>query len=115
MHPKDPVPSDMKANVVYNIPCQVCPKSYIGQTSRTLKTRLGEHKAAVKKAQCETSAVAEHVWKKQHQMDWGNVTVITHESNQQKQCFLESWYIQRNRTMNRECGTLPLVYKCLVE
>ena len=29
VHPKDPVPSDMKANVVYNIPCQVCPKSYV--------------------------------------------------------------------------------------
>ena len=66
----------------------------------TFRSREGEYKAAAKKVQCETSAVAEHVWKKQHQMDWKNVTVIARESNQQKRCFLKSWYIQRNKTMN---------------
>ena len=50
VHPKDPVPAGQKANVVYNIPCSSCPKSYIGQTARLLDTRVKEHIAAVKKA-----------------------------------------------------------------
>ena len=36
---------------------------YVGQTSRLLETRLSEHKAAVKHARTDVSAVAEHVWK----------------------------------------------------
>ena len=62
VHPKDPVPAGQKANVVYNIPCLSCPKSYIGQTARLLETRVKEHKAAVKKGETATSAVTEHVW-----------------------------------------------------
>lgn len=49
---------ELKANVVYNIPRLSCLKSYIGQTART---RVREHKAAVKKGETDTSAVAEHV------------------------------------------------------
>ena len=70
------MPAGQKANVVYNIPCFSCPRSYIGQTARLLDTRVREHKAAVKKGETATSAVAEHVWEEHHQMDFSNVTVL---------------------------------------
>ena len=109
-YPKDPVPAGQKANVVYNIPCLSCPRSYIGQTARLLDTRVREHKAAVKKGETATSAVAEHVWKEHHQMDFNNVTILAREANKDQRCCLESWFIQRNSTINRELGTLPSVY-----
>ena len=46
--PKDPIPKEDKAGVVYQIPCSNCPQTYIGQTGRTLGQRLKEHKKAVK-------------------------------------------------------------------
>ena len=99
-HTKDPVPAGQKANVVYNIPSLSYPKSYISQTPQLLDTRVREHIAAVKKGETATSAVAEH------EMDFNNVTILARETNKDQRCCLESW----NSTINRELGTLPLVY-----
>ena len=53
VHPKDDTPTTKKSNDVYSIPCTTRPAVYIGQTSRTLNTRINEHKAAVKHARTE--------------------------------------------------------------
>ena len=107
LHTIDPVPAGQKANVVYNIPSLSYPKSYISQTAQLLDTRVREHIAAVKKGETATSAVAEH------EMDFNNVTILARETNKDQRCCLESWFIQRNSTINRELGTLPLVYNSL--
>ena len=41
---KDPIPME-KSGVVYEVPCS-CGKVYIGETKRTLETRMKEHRAA---------------------------------------------------------------------
>ena len=110
---KDPTLPGKKANVVYKIPCSECPAVYIGQTGRLLETRIAEHKTAVKHARCDVSAVADHVWNKQHQMDFNEVSILAQEKNQQQRCYLESWFIQTNNTINREVGSLLPVYGCL--
>ena len=110
---KDSLPSEKKSGVVYSIPCSSCPSVYIGQTGRCLGVRIEEHRAAIRHAQTEVSAVAEHVWVKHHQMDLKSTTILAQESNPQKRCFLESWFIQRHLCMNREIGSLVSIYKCL--
>ena len=35
--------------MVYEVPCKECHQTYIAETKRTLKVRLGEHKQAVKR------------------------------------------------------------------
>ena len=40
---KDRIPSELQSGVVYNYTCGGCNASYIGQTSRQLKTRISEH------------------------------------------------------------------------
>ena len=42
--PKDPVELDKKSNFVYKIPCKDCNVSYIGETKRSFKVRINEHK-----------------------------------------------------------------------
>jgi len=54
---------------VYQIPCASCPVSYIGQTGRRLQQRLEEHKRAVRQADFNSSALAEHVWTNDHPVD----------------------------------------------
>ena len=51
MKVKNPVPAEKKKGVVYEIPCQDCTQVYVGETGRTLKKRMAEHKQAVKRFQ----------------------------------------------------------------
>ena len=102
----------MKSGVVYSIPCTTCPAVYVGQTSRSLETRLKEHKAAVRHAKTEVSAVAEHVWKENHQMDFQQASILAQEPDTCQRCLLESWFIQTEKHMiNREVGSLAPDYR----
>ncbi len=62
VHPKEPVPMDQRTGVVYQIPCSECLKVYVGQSGRTLKHRLSEHRWALQKGDVAASALAKHVW-----------------------------------------------------
>ena len=89
--PKDPVPQDHNANVIYSIPCSTCPASYIifiRQTGRLLQTRLYEHECAVRKGEVEKSAVAEHVWREGYQIDFSTAAVLAWETECHQRCYL---------------------------
>ena len=59
--PKDPIAEHEKSRLVYKIPCADCEFVYVGQTKRDLKSRVAEHKRAVKNAEPEISALCEHL------------------------------------------------------
>jgi hypothetical protein len=44
IHPKDKILKEEKCGVVYEVTCKNCDKSYIGETSRKLCTRIAEHR-----------------------------------------------------------------------
>ena len=46
---KQKMPEEKKKEVVYQVLCKDCSKVYTGEIKRTLKTRISEHKQAVKK------------------------------------------------------------------
>ena len=48
----------------------------IGETKRTLETRMKEHHAAARLEQLEKSAVAEHAWLDGHTIDWSDVRIL---------------------------------------
>ena len=54
--------------MIYKISCD-CGDHYIGETKRTLGTRVKEHLTACKYARFERSAVAEHAWQDGHRID----------------------------------------------
>ena len=76
VHPKDPVPMDQRTGVVYQILCSECPKVYVGQSGRTLKHRLSEHRQALQNGDVAASALAEHVWSTGHQVNLSKAEVI---------------------------------------
>ncbi len=45
---KDTIPLEAKAGVIYQFPCKECNSKYVGETGKTPKTRMKQHKAAVR-------------------------------------------------------------------
>jgi hypothetical protein len=72
---KQKPPIEEQKNVVYQIPCQDCSWSYIGETGRSLKTRKSEHVRNVKQSK-KGSNVAKHAWTQDHVIDFANAKVI---------------------------------------
>ena len=58
--PKDPLTLKEKSCLVYEVPCFDCDFVFIGQTKRDLKSRLAEHKLAIRNQKPEKSALCEH-------------------------------------------------------
>ena len=69
VHPKDPVLMEERKGVVYSVPCNECPKVYIGQTGQSLKHWLVEHRHALKDGDVVTSALAEYALDTGHPVD----------------------------------------------
>ena len=78
VHPKDPVPANRRKGVVYSIPCAECPRTYIGQTGRSLDYCLREHRRALKNGDVGSSALAEHVFSANHEADPLHAGVLAH-------------------------------------
>ena len=115
-HPKDPVPDLQRRDVVYKIPCAACNSSYIGQTGKKLSQRLDEHRRAVRQANFNSSALAEHAWTCDHAIDWTSVKVLSNPRDYSTRMLDEAVFIRQTRdTLNRDCGTLPAEYEKLFE
>ena len=54
---------------------------YIGQTGRSLKQRVTEHKRALSSLDCNTSAIAEHAIKNHHEINWKNAKIVDREQD----------------------------------
>ena len=64
---------------------------YYGQTERSLKTRIVEHKKAVASFD-QNSKVAGHVHLFGHCINFENVEVVGFESNYHERLFLKAWH-----------------------
>ena len=61
---------------MYQVPCFGCNFVYIVQTKRDFKSRLAEHKLAIKNQEPEKSALCEHSIQFDHLIDWNNLKVL---------------------------------------
>ena len=113
--PKDRPPDMDLSSVVYKIPCAKCSACYIGQTKRRLSQRIAEHKRAVRQADFNSSALAEHMWNMDHPIDWENVEVLSNPPDDMARITSEALLIRTTPdTLNRDSGTLPTEYENLI-
>jgi hypothetical protein len=80
-------------HVIYKIKC-ICVDFYVGETKRTLATRIKEHKAACRLAAFERSVVAEHAWQDGHKINWDDVEIIDKAKELQERKMKASLYIR---------------------
>ena len=111
VRPKDQIPTEELAGVVYQVPCAGCPASYVCQTGRCLGKRIKEHRKAVESGDCVNSVLAEHTWSHHHPVDWDKVRVLEQQPHLDHRLTLESSHIRSHpHTLNRNDGTLSPVY-----
>jgi len=57
---KDSIPKLSQTNLVYRLTCRDCDATYVGQTGRTLKTRISEHQNHINRNTTTQSVITEH-------------------------------------------------------
>ena len=125
VHPKDKREKDKITDCVYEIPCQGCEATYVGETGRAFGTRKQEHVKSVEKtsknrftranrkasdSEFLTSALAEHVSQNNHVIGWEDSSILTTENDKYTRWVKESIWIRWRGTqsMNRVDGIFKL-------
>ena len=90
-HVKDKDDPKDRQGTVYRIRCNDCNGTYIGETGRTLTTRLVEHQTAMDKEDL-TSNIAQHHRKTGHDINWDSATCLTNSTDKDQRLTLESWF-----------------------
>ena len=66
--------------VVHSIPCAEYSATYVGETGRTLKVHMEEHRRAMKKKNPKNGIVI-HVQKTAHTINWQEARILVRENN----------------------------------
>jgi len=116
---KDSLPNSSQMNVVYKLNCKDCNASYVGQTSRLLKTRIAEHKNYINRNTTVHSVITDHRINLSHEFDWKNVKVLNRERYLTKRLISEMLHIKHQKNSlnlhtDTECldnGTVAILNK----
>ena len=86
------------------IPCLDCGSSYIGETGRTLDTRLSEHRRNCRNGEIHKCGVAQHALVDDHRINWDGRMVISREQHWYRRRVKETLYIRRFENFNLDRG-----------
>ncbi|UYV78356.1 hypothetical protein LAZ67_16001063 [Cordylochernes scorpioides] len=104
-----------RAGLIYEVKCEKCDQSYVGQTSRTLKERMENHKYALKWDRIQNSALVEHRRDTGHnKFNLENPRTLDYEKKYYKRQFKEAFFIQKScASINRmeERGNINDIYR----
>jgi len=103
---KDSIPKLLQTNLVYKLTCRDCDATYVGQTGRTLKTRISEHRNHINRNTNTHSVITEHRTKFSHEFNWDNVEILDRERFLSKRLISEMIYIKRQKnSLNLQSDT----------
>ena len=106
MHPKDPIPYAQKTDIIYHWKCPAnnCTAEYIGETNRSLKERVSEHRNKT------TSAIRNHHTSTKHpKAELKDFTIIYRESNTLHCGAKEALHIHiKDPSLNRNIGKVRI-------
>ena len=108
VHPKDKTPDLQKCGVVYQITFPQCQHLYVGETGRTLATRMKDHTTH----STQPTAVRDHCRGHGHVISKNNVEVLAREEGWFKRKVCEAIKIKNLQpSINQDQGfNLPTVY-----
>jgi len=106
---KDALLSSLCSNVIYKINCLDCDASYVGQTKRTLNTRVNEHRNHARRNTTQNSVITDHRSNFRHEFNWDNVKILDEEMNYNKRLISEMIFIKKQKQgLNAQMDTALL-------
>ena len=100
---KTPTPPFEKTGVIYAAHCE-CGGTYIGETGRTFKIRMSEHKRAIKNGD-QNNAISVHVHSTGHAILWDKCEIVGVEQNWRRRRIKEAILIRSTpNTINTDPG-----------
>ena len=82
--------------VVYRVTCGDCGSQYVGETGRSLETRMAEHRQDAEGEVEKVSGLSEHLCQTIHKANFDHVEILNKESNFIKRKFKEAIAIKKN-------------------
>ncbi len=102
---KDTIPLEAKAGVIYQFPCKGCTAKYVGETSKALKTRMKQHKAAIRNRYMSYLTTV-HSLDTGHQLAFDEAQIIGQAQTKAGRLFMEAIYSDEN-SINRHVTLDP--------
>ena len=98
-NPKQAIDKLKKNGIVYEIQCEDCNKTYIGQTGQLLKNRMAGHKSdfKLKNTKTDHTAATQHMIDTHHIFNIKTPTILHSKNHFFKRQILETLYIHKNR------------------
>ena len=115
MQVKNRTPEQKQTGVVYEVPCKDCPEGYVGETKRTLKVRMSEHRQAVRRGDPKNS-IAVNFQKTNHCINWDGATVQRRTQRFWQRRTVEANQIRKSiPNMNLDSSLLlPMVWNAIL-
>nr|VZI11220.1 unnamed protein product [Spirometra erinaceieuropaei] len=105
MRPKDPIPKQEMSAVVYRLQCSCGMRNYVGETGRRLRTRMHEHKLAVRRLDPK-SEVATHAAQMGHVFNFDAVEIVGRGDDHTARQVQEAW-MSTDCSVNRHINLPP--------
>ena len=115
---KDKLKKENNMHIVYQINCKNCKECYIGQSDRTLKTRIDKHKDNILKDPKYHTIITSHRIEKDHEFDWKGTIIRDKETNWSKRLTSEMIEIKNNNNtinLQKDSAKLSDVYLPLIK
>ena len=94
--------------MIYETDCSNCETVYFGESKRSLKLRLDEHKRSVQICDCHNNEIAKSCWEADHKFSWDQKEVVNRESSLIPRKIKETLYSLNNPgSINKISHMLP--------
>ena len=91
---KDKITKMKNTDLVYEIPCGACSKSYVGETSQFLHKRLDRHKYDVKTRNIGGTGLSQHTIEEGHIFDFDKTKILDKVSSYKTRLTVETFNIK---------------------
>ena len=95
---KNKIQSYNSPSVIYQVPCNSCNKSYIGETS-DFERRVKEHRYSLRTADLN-NAIVKHVFENNHSVNFNNTRIVHKENDIHKRKLIEALIIKNSCNFN---------------
>ncbi len=102
---KDTIPLEAKAGVIYQFPCKGCNAKCVGETGKTLQTRMKQHKAKIRNRYMSYLTTV-HSLDTGHQFAFDETQIIGQVQSKAGILFIEAIYSDDN-SINRHITLDP--------